>query len=114
MKIKKTVVSVFFFLTIPVFYAQQFFSSKQVPVLILIKTDCFPIARLESFFTTDTCFGGLGDVWGMPDVRAFCDYKFKFWTWDIYKSNLEPGVMAGFMFCSFGFVPVWHIKDNSW
>lgn len=59
MKIKKTVVSVFFFLTIPVFYAQQFFSSKQVPVLILIKTDCFPIARLESFLPPILVLAGL-------------------------------------------------------
>ena len=114
MKIKKTVVSVFFFLTIPVFYAQQFFFFKTSAGFDIDKDGLLPYSKAGIFFTTDTCFGGVGDVWEMPDVRAFCDYKFKFWTWDIYKSNLEPGVMAGFMFCSFGFVPVWHIKDNSW
>lgn len=92
MKIKKTVVSVFFFLTIPVFYAQQFFFFKTSAGFDIDKDGLLPYSKAGIFFTTDTCFGGFGDVWEMPDVRAFCSYKFKFWTWDIYKSNLEPGL----------------------
>ena len=92
MKIKITVVSVFFFLTIPVFYAQQFFFFKTSAGFDIDKDGLLPYSKAGIFFTTDTCFGGFGDVWEMPDVRAFCGYKFKFWTWDIYKSNLEPGL----------------------